>query len=52
MHGAKAAPSSEHAKLEPPSLDVKLKLALVEFVAAGGAEVIVVSGAVVSIVQV
>ncbi len=52
MQGPKPAPSRLHSKLEPASVDVKLKLAEVEFVAAGGADVIVVSGAVRSTVHV
>ena len=51
MQAANAAPSSEHWNVEPASDDVKLKLALVEFVEFGGLAVIVVSGAVVSTVQ-
>ena len=47
-----SAPSSEQAKLEPSSFDENSKLALASFVSAGGADVIVVSGGVVSIVQV
>ena len=38
------APSRLHWNVDPASLDVKLKLAEVEFVAVGGADVIVVSG--------
>ena len=38
--------------MEPASVDVKLKLADVELLTAGGADVIVVSGAVRSIVHV
>jgi hypothetical protein len=51
VQAAKAALSSEHSNVEPASLAVKLKLALVLEVWAGGAAVIVVCGAVVSIVQ-
>jgi hypothetical protein len=47
-HSANAAPSSEHSKLEPSSLDENAKLALVSCVIAGGDALIVVSGAVVS----
>ena len=52
MQAAKAPPSRLHWKLDPASVEVKLKLAEVEFVTAGGADVIVVSGAVKSIVHV
>jgi hypothetical protein len=41
-----------HSKLEPASVEVKLKLADVEFVGFAGPDVIVVSGAVRSIVHV
>ena len=51
VQAAKAAPSSEHWKVEPALLEVKLKLALVWFVVAGGLAVIVVSGGVRSMVQ-
>jgi hypothetical protein len=47
-HGLGAAPSSEHAKLEPASAE-KLKLAAVLWVVALGWPLIAVSGAVVSI---
>src|SRR5918992_4053978 len=47
------APSSEHSKVEPSSLDENAKLALVTCVIAGGVALIVVCGAVVStIVQI
>ena len=46
-----AAPSSEHARLEPSSLKASSKLALASFVRVGGPAVIDVSGAVVSILQ-
>ena len=46
MQAAKAAPSRLHWNVEPASVDVKLKLADVELLTAGGADVIVVSGAV------
>jgi hypothetical protein len=49
---AKAAPSSAHWKVEPVSVAVKEKLALVDVVGLAGFAVIVVSGAAVSIVQV
>ena len=52
MHVAYSAPSSEHAKVEPFSLEVNSKLALAEFVSAGGPSVIEVCGATVSTVQV
>jgi hypothetical protein len=49
VHEANAAPSSEHSKLDPDSLEVKLKLADVLVVDDGGAPApIVVFGAVVS----
>src|SRR5918999_4644416 len=44
-----AEPSSEHSKVEPSSLDENAKLALVDCVKAGGAALIVVCGAVVSL---
>jgi hypothetical protein len=44
----KAAPSSAHSKVDPGSLAEKLNMALVSVVVASGAEVIAVSGAVVS----
>jgi hypothetical protein len=49
---AKALPSKLHAKVLPALVAVKLKLAPELLVGTGGLEVIVVSGAVVSIVQV
>ena len=52
MQAAKAAPSSLHSKLEPASVEVKLKLGPVTFDGLGGPEVIVVSGAPRSIVHV
>ena len=52
MQAANAEPSSEHWKLEPSSLAEKLNVAPVLAVEEGGApEPIVVSGAVVSTVQ-
>jgi hypothetical protein len=45
------APSSEHWNVEPGSLDEKANVALVLVVVPLGPDVIVVSGAVVSIVQ-
>jgi hypothetical protein len=50
--GAKAASSRAHWKLEPASLEVKPKLALVLVVDVGGAAVMVVFGGVVSTVHV
>src|SRR5918996_2667883 len=50
MQAAKAAPSREHSKVEPDSLELKWKEALVLVVVAGGAIVIVVCGAAVSTV--
>src|SRR5918998_2191183 len=50
MQAAKAAPSSEHSKAEPDSLELKWNEALVLVVAAGGAVVMVVCGAAVSTV--
>ena len=52
MQAAKEPASSLHAKVLLAFVAVKLKLALVPFVGAGGLAVMVVSGAVVSIVQV
>ena len=52
MQAAKALASSWQAKLLPAFVDVKLKLALLLVLVAGGAAVMVVSGAVVSTVQV
>ena len=49
-HGAGAKPSSVHRNLAPGSLE-KLKLALVELLSASGWLSMLVSGAVVSIVQ-
>jgi hypothetical protein len=51
LQAANAPSSSEHWKVEPGSLAVKLKLALVLEVCAGGDAVIVVSGADVSTVH-
>src|SRR5918997_485077 len=50
MQAAKAAPSREHSKAEPDSLELKWNEALVLVVVAGGAVVIVVCGAAVSTV--
>jgi len=47
-----AAPSRLQAKLEPLSLEVNVKVALVTFVGFAGADPILVSGALVSIVHV
>ena len=52
MQAAKAPASSLHSKVLLASVDVKLKLALVLLSIAGGLAVMLVSGAVVSIVQV
>ena len=45
MQATKAPPSSLHSKLEPASVEVKLKLGPVRFDGLAGADVIVVSGA-------
>jgi hypothetical protein len=50
LQAPKAAPSSEHWKLEPVSLEEKLKLAELELVVPLGPESIVVWGAAVSTV--
>jgi hypothetical protein len=47
----KAAPSKLHSKLEDPSLELKVNVALVSLVGSVGPESIVVSGAAVSTVQ-
>src|SRR5438128_10472786 len=52
VQAAKAAPSSLHSKVLPALVAVKLKLALVLFVTRRSSDLIVVSGAVVSMVQV
>ena len=52
MQAAKAAPSRLHWKVDPASVDVKLKLGAVTFDGFAGADVIVVSGGVRSTVQV
>ena len=49
MQAAKALASSWQAKLLPASVAVKLKLALLELLRAGGAAVMIVSGGVVSL---
>src|ERR671915_2562138 len=51
MQAAKAAPSREHSKAEPVSLELKWNEALVLVVVAGGACEIVVCGAAVSTVK-
>ncbi len=52
MQALKAAPSSRHRKVALPSPSVKEKLAVLDALAAGGAEVIVgAGGGVRSIVQ-
>jgi hypothetical protein len=52
VQAPKAAPSRLHWKLEPPSVEVKLKLGAAEFVGFAGPDVIVVFGAAVSTVHV
>jgi hypothetical protein len=52
VHGLKLAPSMLHLNVDPGSLELKLKLALVWFVGFAGEDVIIVSGGVVSTVQV
>ena len=52
LHGAKAAPSSEHSKLAPCSFAEKVKLALVLLVGLAGPASNAVCGGVVSTVQV
>jgi hypothetical protein len=52
VQAAKAAPSRLQANVEPASVDVKLKLGAVELLGLLGLAVIVVSGAVKSIVHV
>lgn len=52
VHAPQAPPSSRHWKVELGLDELKLKLALVAVVEAGGAAVIVVSGGAVSIVNV
>ena len=52
VQATKAAPSRLHWKVDPDSLDEKLKLGLVELLGFAGVDVIVVSGGVVSIVHV
>jgi hypothetical protein len=51
-HAVKAPASTRHAKPDPASLELKVKVALVAFVGSDGPESTVVSGGVVSIVQV
>jgi len=51
VHAAKAAVSILHSKVLPASVEVKEKVARGLFVNGGGLEVMVVSGAFVSIVQ-
>ena len=48
VQAANAPPSSEHSNVEPDSLELKPKLAVVNREGAAGLEVIVVCGAVVS----
>jgi len=52
VHAANGAASRLHSKVAPVVSDVKSKVAVVSFVGPAGADVIVVSGAVVSTVQV
>jgi len=52
VQAANAAPSRRHSKVDPASVDVKLKLAEVAFVGFAGVAVIVVLGAARSIVHV
>jgi hypothetical protein len=52
VQAVKAASSRAHSKLEPASLELKLKLALVLLLSSGGPESMLVSGAVVSTVHV
>ena len=52
VQALKPPPSSWHWNVEPASLELKPKLALVAFVGLAGPDVIDVSGAVVSIVHV
>jgi hypothetical protein len=52
VHVVQVPPSSWHWKVEPDSVEVNANDALVDEVELGGDDVIVVSGAVVSIVQV
>ena len=49
IHGEKAAASSLHSNVTPPSLEEKVKAAVVELTVPVGPAVIVVSGRVVSI---
>src|SRR5262245_47153562 len=52
VQAAYAAPSTEHSNVAEPSGEVNAKLALVEVLFAFGLDVMLVSGDVVSIVQV
>jgi hypothetical protein len=52
VHAPQAPPSSRHSNVEPPWVALKEKLAFAEPLGSLGCAVIVVSGAVVSIVQV
>ncbi len=46
VHGAQRPPSTRHSKVDPPSLEWKVKVGVASLSSAGGAESIVVSGAV------
>ena len=48
VHGDQLPPSMRHSKVEPPSLELKLKLGVVLFDGSLGVEPIVVFGAVLS----
>jgi hypothetical protein len=52
VHAVNAALSRLHSNVLPASVEVKLKIALVLLVVAGGAEVIVVSAGMLSMIQV
>ncbi len=52
VQAAKTAPSRAHSKVEPVSVEVKLKLGAVLLVGLAGLALIVVSGAAKSTVQV
>ena len=51
VHAVKAPASSLHSNVEPGSFDSNANVAVVSFVGSVGPDVIVVSGALVSIVQ-
>ena len=52
VHGVQLPPSRRHSKVEPPSLELKVKLGVVLFDGSFGLESIVVFGAARSTVQV